>query len=208
MALAENARAPVAKVLVYRDPCLQDINEIYREDEIIQGLNRIRISQDHTKRVILLTNIPLSGVPISKLVSLEELCGAVTAKKLVGNLIRLSLEKLGFTDFCDIDSLLSSDPMRGKVIAKRDAQWLKTKFKIDFPVTQEDKFSTRTLRTHFHEMVKELCLKKMKLISESKTSERKYLNIYAYNIRNVEVTLRSAGTWIDGRFRVEEYPKA
>jgi hypothetical protein len=209
MALAKDGRAPAVKVRVYRDLRLQEINEIYREDEMIQGVNRIRIVNDFTKRVIILSNIPLPGLPISKLVSIEELCGETSAEKLVKDLVCLSLKKLGFTCFYDIiDPLLNKNPLMGEAMAKYNAERLKSSFGIDICVTPDNKLSERTLRTYFPKMVASLGLQKLKFISENKGSGRKYLNVYGYDAKSIEETMRAAGNWVEGSFRVEEYPKA
>lgn len=61
------------KVMEYMDSKLQSILEISREDEIYQGLSRIRLILDKAKRVTLLTNIPIPGILVTKLFSLNEL---------------------------------------------------------------------------------------------------------------------------------------
>lgn len=61
------------KVMEYMDSKLQSILEISREDEIYQGLSRIRLILDKAKRVTLLTNIPIPGILVTKLFSLNDL---------------------------------------------------------------------------------------------------------------------------------------
>jgi hypothetical protein len=209
LALAKNGRAPAQRVRTFRDSLLQAIFERSREDEIIQAVNRIRIVHDFKKRVIVLSNIPLPGLPISQLVSLEELCGEVTPRMLVEDLVRLSLEKLGFICFYSvIDPILNKNPLMGDEKAKHAKDWLKTKVGLEFPVWSENKLSLRTLRTYFPKVIGKLGLQKMKLISVNRNLERGYLDIYAYDAKKVEETLRAVGGWIDGRFSIEEYPKA
>ncbi len=96
MALAQNARAPATKVLVFRDPLLQEINEIYREDEIIQSINRIRIALDFTKQVVVLSNVPLPGLPISELKDLRDLTGDFLAHRAIKQACQYFLDKFGF----------------------------------------------------------------------------------------------------------------
>lgn len=79
------------KVLTYTDPRLQAILEISREDEVYQSLSRIRPVLDKSKRVILVSNIVIPGLPVTSLFSVNDIVGHSFTKK---NNLRLRLEKL------------------------------------------------------------------------------------------------------------------
>ncbi|MHC4643547.1 MAG: hypothetical protein ACYS32_18040, partial [Planctomycetota bacterium] len=96
LALAQNARAPAQRVRTFRDPLLQAIFETSREDEIIQAVNRIRIVHDFKKRVIVLSNIPLPGLPITELLELQDLTGEFFARKTIKQACQYFLDNFGF----------------------------------------------------------------------------------------------------------------
>lgn len=63
------------KVVTYRDPHLQAILEISREDEIYQSLSRIRPILDKSKKIIIVSNIVIPELPVSKLLSINDVVG-------------------------------------------------------------------------------------------------------------------------------------
>ena len=64
------------KVVSYEDPRLQAILEISREDEIYQSLNRIRPLLDRSKRIVILSNIVIPELPVSRLLSINDIVGS------------------------------------------------------------------------------------------------------------------------------------
>jgi len=79
------------KVVTYKDPHLQAILEISREDEIYQSLSRIRPILDKTKKIIIVSNIVIPELPVSKLLSINDVVGYSFTKK---NNLRFRLEKV------------------------------------------------------------------------------------------------------------------
>jgi len=69
------------KVLTYTDPRLQAILEISREDEVYQSLSRIRPVLDKSKRIVLISNIVIPGLPVTKLLSVNDIVGHSFTKK-------------------------------------------------------------------------------------------------------------------------------
>ncbi len=68
------------KVVTYKDPHLQAILEISREDEIYQSLSRIRPILDKSKRIVIVSNIVIPELPVSKLLSINDVVGYTFTK--------------------------------------------------------------------------------------------------------------------------------
>lgn len=157
MALAKDGRAPAVKIRMFRDPLLQDINEIYREDEIIQAINRIRIVHDFKKLVVILSNIPLPGLPITDLLDLRDLTGNYFARRQIKTACQFFLDKFGFIqrkNFIDhnFDSQLMQHPELLEALKEHE---------IWFPVSNG--YTERTITTHFRPIVNEMGLRNFKV---------------------------------------------
>ncbi len=90
------------KVLVYKEPLIQAIAETAREDEVLQSIHRIRPGLDPGKDIVVITNLVLPELPVTDLVSVDDLLGRKqqerTDKKLE-TLTRLAMKQwksLGF----------------------------------------------------------------------------------------------------------------
>ena len=70
-----NSTSKGIKVVTYKDPHLQAVLEISREDEIYQSLSRIRPVLDKSKRIVIVSNIVIQELPVSKLMSVNDVVG-------------------------------------------------------------------------------------------------------------------------------------
>ncbi len=90
-------------VFAFKEPLLQAILEISREDEIYQSLNRGRLVLDNTIHLVLLTNIVLDQIPVTNLVCTENVLGkTVYAPKqkhsrIIRDLMERQLQNIGFS---------------------------------------------------------------------------------------------------------------
>ena len=91
------------KVVTYKDPHLQAILEISREDEIYQSLSRIRPILDKTKKIIIVSNIVIPELPVSKLLSINDVVGysfTKTESKLKIKLRAMMMHHISIKQFC------------------------------------------------------------------------------------------------------------
>ena len=90
------------QVLVYKEPLIQAIVETAREDEVLQAVHRIRPGLDADKDIYLFTNLVIPELPVTRLVSVNELKGARSHSgrerrlKLLTELATTQLAHLGF----------------------------------------------------------------------------------------------------------------
>ncbi len=171
LALANNCRALAQRVRVFRDPLLQAIFERSREDEIIQAVNRIRIVHDFKKRVIILSNIPLPGLPITELVEIQDLTGEFFAHKTIKQACQYFLNRFGFVqrlNFVDWNLSTEYNPS-AKLIAffKKHSIW--------FVASQ--RYNKRTITRHFRPIIQEMNLQCFQLNFKSEC-EHGFLEIW------------------------------
>ena len=91
------------KVMTYKDPHLQAILEISREDEIYQSLSRIRPILDKSKRIVIVSNIVIPELPVSKLLSINDVVGysfTKTESKLKIKLRAIIKDNISKKQFC------------------------------------------------------------------------------------------------------------
>ena len=98
------------KVLVYKEPLIQAINETAREDEVLQSIHRIRPGLDASKDVVLITNLVIPELPVSELVSVDDIRGRKTQDRVDAKrelLVRLTTQQLECQGFvCPARTLL------------------------------------------------------------------------------------------------------
>ncbi len=90
-------------VVTYKDPHLQAILEISREDEIYQSLSRIRPILDKSKRIVIVSNIVIPELPVSKLLSINDVVGnsfTKTDSKLKIKLRAIIKDNISKKQFC------------------------------------------------------------------------------------------------------------
>ena len=98
----DTPRGVGVKVLVYKEPLIQAINETAREDEVLQSIHRIRPGLDASKDVVLITNLVIPELPVSDLVTVNDIRGRKTQdrvdakREVLSRLTKLQLERLGF----------------------------------------------------------------------------------------------------------------
>jgi len=61
------------QVQVYKEPLIQAIAETAREDEVLQSIHRIRPGLDPSKGIVLITNLVIPELPVTRLLSAREL---------------------------------------------------------------------------------------------------------------------------------------
>ena len=89
-------------VFCFAEPLIQNILEVSREDETYQALNRGRLVLDPSIRLILLTNIVIDQIPVTKLLSLDDIAGRkpdsgkIARSNIVRKLIDRQLNTIGF----------------------------------------------------------------------------------------------------------------
>jgi hypothetical protein len=90
------------QVLVYKEPLIQAVVETAREDEVLQAVHRIRPGLNGDKDIFLFTNLVVPELPVSRLVSVNELkgdrrhAGRERRLALLTKLATQQFERLGF----------------------------------------------------------------------------------------------------------------
>jgi len=90
------------QVLVYQEPLIQAVAETAREDEVLQSIHRIRPGLDDCKQILLVTNLVVPDLPVTRLVSASDLRAppqhSESAKRLamLVHLAQAQFQALGF----------------------------------------------------------------------------------------------------------------
>jgi len=100
----------------FREPLLQMIHDTLCHDEIFQSIHRIRPILNSTKRIVLLTDYPVKGIPPNRLLTrnklMDELTGRVRetrTRKLIKKAMDWAIRHIGFTHPRLIAEMLRND---------------------------------------------------------------------------------------------------
>jgi hypothetical protein len=89
-------------IFCFLEPLIQNILEVSREDEAYQSLNRGRLMLDPSIRLVLLTNIVLEQIPVTRLISLDDLIGKTddprsdAHRAIIRELVARQIDTIGF----------------------------------------------------------------------------------------------------------------
>jgi hypothetical protein len=166
-------------VFCFSEPLIQNILEVSREDETYQALNRGRLVLDPSIRLILLTNIVIEQIPVTRLVSLDDVAGRkpdvgrVARGNIVRELIERQLDAIGFISaartirpFMETDVRVSRDLAR--YFADKEAV-------IKVPKAQ--KMTRRAVEEHVGAVVEELSLHSFRMFYTTDRSHS-YFDIF------------------------------
>ena len=145
------------QVLVYKEPLIQAIVETAREDEVLQAVHRIRPGLDADKDIFLFTNLVIPELPVTRLVSVNELKGTRSHSgrerrlKLLTELATTQLTHLGF--ICPARTLWpvvgkEASPPRTVAYLKDHRAWVE--------VRPNDRMGRTTLKDH-KDAIREAC---------------------------------------------------
>jgi len=156
-------------IYCFLDPLVQNILEVSREDEIYQALNRIRLILDSAKRVILLTNVVVEQLPVTELLSIEDVLGRredsakAAHRDIVRALIERQLDSIGFISAArTIRPFLESCQRTPRDIARYFSDRGAT-----IPVPQAQKMTRRAVEDHVKELVNELSLSRYRVFYQN-----------------------------------------
>jgi len=142
-------------VFRFREPLVQNILEVSREDETYQSLNRPRLFLDPSIQVILMTNIVLKQLEVTELISLEDVSERHESTKvkerrdIIRTLIERQLDSIGFVSIArTIRPFLESGHGPPRAIARYFADR-----QAVIPVPNAAHMDRRTIERHAKEVI-------------------------------------------------------
>lgn len=147
-------------VYCFLEPLIQNILEVSREDESYQSVNRGRLMLDPSIRLVLLTNIVLEQIPVTRLISLDDLVarqpdtGRESHRAVIRDLVERQLAAIGFISVSrTIRPFLESGHSPPRAVARyfSDRQAV-------IPVPAAQKMTRRAIEDHVKDIVQELGL--------------------------------------------------
>jgi len=169
-------------VFAFLEPLIQSILEVSREDETYQSCNRGRLMLDPSIRLVLLTNIALEQIPVTRLISLDALAGKTDDPRsdahsaVVRELVERQLDAIGFISASrTIRPFLESghSPPRALIRHFADRQAV-------IPVPAAHKMTRRAIEEHVRDVVKHLGLRPYRVFYKTPRCNS-YFDIYGHD---------------------------
>ncbi len=148
-------------IFCFLEPLIQNILEVSREDEAYQSCNRGRLMLYPDIRLVLLTNIVLEQIPVTRLISLDDLAGKTidprsdTHHAVIRELVERQLYTIGFIS---VSRTIRPFIESGHGPPRAVVRYLGEKQAV-IPVSAAHKMTRRSIDGHIKDIVNELCLR-------------------------------------------------
>jgi len=153
-------------IFSFLEPLVQNILEVSREDEAYQSCNRGRLMLYPDIRLVLLTNIVLEQIPVTRLISLDDLIGKTddprsdAHRAVIRELVERQLDTIGFIS---VSRTLSPFLESGHGPPKAVARYFSDKQAV-IPVPVARRMVKRTIERHAKDIADDMRLAPFRLL--------------------------------------------
>jgi len=153
-------------IFCFLEPLIQNILEVSREDEAYQSCNRGRLMLYPDIRLVLLTNIVLEQIPVTRLISLDDLVdrqpdsGKEAHRAVIRDIMERQLAAIGFIS---VSRTIRPFVESGQSPPRAVARYFSDKQAV-IPVPAARRMDNRTVERHVKEIAGEMNLLSLRLL--------------------------------------------